>query len=575
MLSGLDIGIIILYFVMVTIVGLVASRKASGSINDYFLGGRNIPWYILGISGMATFVDITGTMLQVSFFFFLGVKGYWVTFRGALALFLAFYMIFIAKWLNRSRVMTNAEWVKFRFGTDRQGHLAHFISAVFMLVFAVPLVSYFFVGTGKFLTMYLPYSPTACALVFFGIMTIYTVAAGFYGVVYTDLFQSVLILGIIIFVAVKSMSVGTPDFYATVAPSNWRSLIPSWETVMPQGYENMRFLALLIVFWFISNVFQGFASPLDGHSSQRYYAAKNERESSLVAFQWIVLMSLRFLMMMGFGVLAIGIAGRIADPEMALPAVVNEYIPYGMKGVLIVALIAAEMSTLDSVVNASGAYFVNDIYRQWIKPKASPKHLMKVSYITTITIIVMGVVIGIVTPNINSIWSWIIMGLLTGIIPPGILKWFWWRFNGLGYAFGIGSGLLGALVSRIFFIDTPEYITFSIVIAVSTIGTVIGTFLGRPTGMEVLKNFYTVTRPFGFWEPIRKQCDPGLVREVKQENRRDLLLLGPACIWQMTLFWIMTALIVKKWISFSVSLAVVVVLSFVLYRYWYLNLKRD
>ena len=576
MIGMLDTSIIILYFLFITGVGLYVSKRASGSINEYFLGGRHIPWYILGISGMATFIDMSGTMLQVSFFYMLGVKGYWVAWRGAIALFLAFFMIFMAKWLNRSGAMTNAEWMVFRFGPGKQGKMARLLSAISILLLAIPIVSYFFVGSGKFLSLYLPFSPEISALIFFIIVMIYTVAAGFYGVVYTDLFQSVLILGVIAFITVKAFMVGTPEYLEKFTTPEWRTLIPtSWSIDMPSGYENMRFLGMLIIFWFISNVFQGFSAPLDGWTSQRYYAAKNERESSLVAFQWITLFSLRFPLMMGLGVLAVGIAGAISDPEMALPAVIDRYVPVGVKGVLLAALIAAAMSSVDSIINSSAAYFVKDIYHAFIRPDADRKHLLRVSYIATICIFIAGIAIGWVLPNINSIWAWIMMGLLTGMMPPNILKWFWWRFNGVGYAAGMGSGLFGAMIAGVFFPEAPEYMTFSFVIGMSTVGTVLGTFLGKSTDMDILVAFYKKTRPFGFWGPVRSRCESGLVEDIRRENRRDLLLLAPACLWQTLLFWMMTAIVVRKWVSFGSSMCAVAVLSWVLYRYWYCNLKRD
>ncbi|MFC1606958.1 sodium:solute symporter [Candidatus Latescibacterota bacterium] len=575
MIGMLDTSIIILYFMIVTSVGLYVSKRASGSINEYFLGGRHIPWYILGISGMATFIDMSGTMLQVSFFYMLGVKGYWVAWRGAICLFLAFFMIFMAKWLNRSGVMTNAEWVVFRFGSGKQGQVARILSAISILLLAIPIVSYFFVGSGKFLSMYLPFTPEISALIFFIIVMVYTVAAGFYGVVYTDLFQSVLILGVITFITVKALAVGTPEYLEKFTLPEWRTLIPtSWSTDMPSGYENMRLLGMLIIFWFISNVLQGFSVPLDGWTSQRYYAAKNERESSLVAFQWISLFSLRFPLMMGLGVLAVGIAGTISEPEMALPAVIDRYVPVGVKGMLLAALIAAAMSSVDSIINSSAAYFVKDIYHAFIRPDADRKHLLRVSYVATAFIFIAGIAIGWVLPNINAIWAWIIMGLITGMMPPNILKWFWWRFNGFGYASGMGSGLFGAMLAWALFPEAPEYTTFSIVMAISTIGTILGTFMGKPTDMDILVAFYKTTRPFGFWEPVRSRCESGLVMDIRHENRRDLLLLTPACLWQVLLFWMMTAFVVRKWVSFGSSLCAVALLSWVLYRYWYRNLKR-
>ena len=575
MLTGIDLGIIIVYFVMVTGVGLYVSKRASGSISDYFLGGRHIPWFLLGISGMATYIDMTGTMVQVSFFYILGVKGYWVCYRGAVALTLAFFMIFIAKWLNRSKVMTNSEWMEFRFGSGAQGQVARFSTAMAVLTTTIAIMAYFFVGSGKFLAEYIPaLSPKMCAIIFFAIVMLYTVAAGFYGVVYTDIFQSVLILGVIGFITFKAMTIGTPEYYASFTSPQWRTLIPSWETDMPAGYENMRLLALLILFWVISNVFNGLGSPLDAWTGQRYYAAKNERESALVACQWIVLFSLRFLLMMGIGILAIGIAGKISEPEMALNTVIVHYVPMGVRGMLLAALIAAGMSSLDSVANSSAAYFVRDIYQRYIKPDANNRQLIRVSHISTAAIMILGVLVGWNVPNINSIWAWIIMGLFTGMLPPNILKWFWWRFNGMGYTFGMAAGILGAVAHYLIFGSTPEYTTFTFVIFISTVGTVLGVFVGKPTDMNVLINFYKKTKPFGFWEPVRQACEPELVSEAKKENKRDLLLIAPACVWQVTMFWMMTAFVAKKWYSFLGSFALVAVLSVILYKYWYKNLKR-
>lgn len=574
MLAGIDLTIVIIYFVIVLAVGAFVSKRAAGSIDDYFLGKRTIPWFILGLSGMATYIDMSGTMVQVSFFYMLGVKGYWVAYRGAVALFLAFLMIFMAKWLNRSKVMTNAEWMIFRFGKDRQGQLARILSALSIIVLIIAFIGYFFVGTGKFLSGYVPLSPEISALIFFAIVTIYTAASGFYGVVYTDIFQSILILGIIGFIAVKAMIIGTPEYYNAFATTEWRSIIPSWEMIMPQGYESMHLFGLLILFWIIANIFQGFGLPFDAWTSQRYYAAKNERESALVAAQWIGLFSLRFLLMMGVGILALGIADKISDPEMALPAVIDHYVPSIVKGLLLAALIAAAMSTLDSFVNSSAAYFVKDIYKAYLKPDAGDKHLIKVSYGTTAIIMTFGIILGWNIPNINAIWGWMVMGLFTGMLPPNILKWFWWRFNGMGYAFGMGAGIIAAVVHTFAFSGAPEYMTFTFVTIISTAGTVLGVFLGKPTEMSVLINFYKTTQPFGFWGPVRQACDEGFVAEVRKENRRDLLLLVPACVWQVTLFWAMTALVVKKWEAFFYSSAVVVGLSIVLYNYWYKNLKR-
>ena len=572
-LGSIDLGILIGYFALITVVGLLVSKKAAGSIGDYFLGGRSIPWYILGLSGMATFVDISGTAFQVKYFYLLGVKGYWVCYMGAIALPLAFLMIFMGKWLNRSGAMTNAEWMSFRFGNGLQGRLARLLSAISITVIVIAFLAYFFVGAAKTLHRYVPFfeNPNYTALAFFILVMLYTVAAGFYGVVYTDIIQAFLIIGIIGYIAFKAMTMGTPEYYGQYADAGWRELISADMNSIKTDFGPLG--TMILVWFFFNNVFQGFATPFDAWTSQRYYAAKDERESSLVACQWIGLFSLRFLLMMGFGVLAIGIRDKIADPEMALSAVIDHLVPVGLKGILLAALLAAAMSTLDSFVNSSSAYFVRDIYQEFIRPDASQKELMKISYSVTFLVMTLGIIIGWNVEHIGNIWGWICMGLFTGMLVPNIFKWFWWRFNGMGFVFGMATGIVIALVHDRIFGELPDYLTALNIAWVSAVGTILGVFAGKPTDMAVLVNFYEKSRPFGFWGPVRKQCSPEVVSAAKQENTRDLLLLAPACVWQLTMFWMMTSLVVKKWDAFLISAAVVTVLSIILYKYWYKNLK--
>ncbi len=572
-LSTIDLSILVGYFILITVVGLLVSKKASGSIKEYFLGGRSIPWYILGLSGMATFVDISGTAFQVKYFYLLGVKGYWVCYMGATALALAFLMIFTGKWLNRSGAMTNAEWMAFRFGNGIQGRLARLLSAISITVIVIAFLAYFFVGAAKTLHRYVPFfdNPNYTALAFFIIVMLYTVAAGFYGVVYTDMIQAFLIIFIVGYITYKAMVIGTPEYYGQYADTGWREYVSNDMNSIKTDFGPLG--TMIIIWFFFNNFFQGFATPFDAWTSQRYYAAKDERESSLVACQWISLFSLRFLLMMGFGVLAIGIKDKISDPEMALSAVIDNLIPIGLKGLLLAALLAAAMSTLDSFVNSSAAYFVKDIYQEFINPTASEKELMKASYIVTFTVMVLGIIIGWNVESIGNIWGWICMGLFTGMLVPNILKWFWWRFNGMGFVFGMATGLIIALAHDYVFGKCSDHMKAINITWVSAVGTIIGVYVGKPTGMDVLINFYEKSRPFGFWGNVRRHCNQELVCEAVKENKRDLLLLIPACLWQLTLFCMMTSIVVKRWDVFFVSAFIVAVLSVVLYKYWYKNLK--
>ncbi|HYE58746.1 MAG TPA: hypothetical protein VD948_09580, partial [Rhodothermales bacterium] len=322
------------------------------------------------------------------------------------------------------------------------------------------------------------------------------------------------------------------------------------------------------------NVLQGFANPLDALSAHRFFAAKNEREGALTAMQWIALMTVRFLLMTAIAVLAISIAAKVVEPEMVLPAVIDHYLPTGIKGLFLAAELAAFMSTLEGLVNASAAYFVRDLYQPFFRPDADNRQLVRMSKVATAALFLLGGAIGLLGDSLNAIWSWLIMGFLTGLMPPGLLKWTWWRFNATGYVGGMLAGIVGAGLQGFLFTDPAEYVVFLFVIGCSTLGTLAGVYLGQPTERSVLEEFYRRIRPFGFWGPIRQPYATGVLARIDRENRRDLLLLIPACIAQLTLFWIAVAVVVKRWDSVLISTVIVAVCAAILYRYWYRNLDR-
>lgn len=574
----IDNCILIVYFIVILSIGLIISKRAQGSVEGYFLGGNNLPWYLLGISGMASFIDIAGTAFQVAFFFLLGAKGFWIGFQGNVALLLSFLMIFMGKWLYRSKVMTNAELVVLRFGKGSAGQLARIVTVASILVIVLAFLGYFFVGATKVLPDYIPFfsNPKHTALFFFFIVGVITILSGFQGVVFTDLLQSFLMFGLIIFIGIKAFDTLTPEYINTFASNEWTQFFPSdgnWTQSLPDAYSYMNPLGLLLIFWVIANLLQGFALPFDAWTSQRYYAARNERESSLIACQWISLYSLRFMLMAGLGILAVGLAGQIEDPEMALSRVITNLIPVGIKGVLLAAIIAAALSTTNSFVNSSASYFVNDIYRPYINTNASQKKLVRASIITTTILLILGVCIGWFFDSISKIWGWIVMGLLTGTLPPNILKWFWWRLNGVGYIFGVIGGVMAAIVVQFFFPDEPIYFVFLIVFIISTISTFIGNLFGTPTSDEDLKVFYSRIRPIGFWKPVKKLCDQTLVKQANKENRRDILLLLPAILWQVSLFYMWTSIVFKQFIDTLICFIIVIITSIILYKFWYKNLK--
>ena len=381
-LTTLDYAILVVYFLALVIAGVLLSRRASEGISAYFLGGRRIPWWALGASGTASNFDMTGTMVITSFFFAIGLQGFWVAMRGGMVLPIGILMIYMGKWLRRSRVMTNAEWMELRFGSGRQGQVARLLSALSNIVVTLAFLVYFVKGTGKFLAIYLPFSPTTCALLMIAVALTYTALSGFYGVIYTDLLQEVLILGASAYVGWKAFTL--PDHAAVVASAGdgWADFTPRW-TAEPMPWlanpDIYHFFGICIVFWIARGIFEGTGGFTGGYMTQRYFAARNDREAGLMSAEWTLLLFFRWFLVIGTVVLGLSLARQspeigellAQDPEKTLPVVLGQAVPAGLRGLLMAGLIAAAMSTFDSTINAGVSYWVKDIYQRHLRPAAT------------------------------------------------------------------------------------------------------------------------------------------------------------------------------------------------------------
>src|SRR6056297_3681954 len=196
----IDFTIVGVYITAMVIVGMWFQRKASQNIDSYFLGNNQLPWWALGASGMSSNLDMSGTMIIVALVYAIGARGFYIEIRGGVTLIMAFLMIFIGKWSRRANVMTLAEWMEFRFGNDKEGQLARFITAITSIIMTIAMVTYFAIGGGKFLGQFLGIpdflglpSHFWAASILIVLATIYTVASGLYGVIWTDVFQGFLI----------------------------------------------------------------------------------------------------------------------------------------------------------------------------------------------------------------------------------------------------------------------------------------------------------------------------------------------------------------------------------------------
>ena len=353
------------------------------------------------------------------------------------------------------------------------------------------------------------------------------------------------------------------------------------EMQMPQGstFEIYNLFGIAIMFYLFKVTLEG-SSGAGNYMLQRYFAARSDREAGILSLFWTCLLAFRWPLIASFAMLGIyhGMLPEhnvIADPELVLPTVIKHYIPTGIKGLLIAGLMAAAMSTFDSTVNAGAAYWVKDLYQTYLRPEASEKDLIFQSRLASLVIVALALLFSLTISNINEIWGWITMGIGAGMFIPQLIRWYWWRFNGYGFAIGTASGMIAAVLTKAFAGHIPEYTSFMIASGSSLLGCLIGTFMTSPTDEKVLFDFYKITRPFGFWDRIRNQLPGDTLERINQENKRDIIATFFAVPWQVVLFLTGMMVVLKQWSNAMNLFIILAVLSSGLYWFWFRHLSKE
>lgn len=595
-LHWIDLVIIAAYLIATIGIGFWLSKRAGKDIQNYFLGGNTIPWYMLGLSNASGMFDISGTMWMVYLLFVYGLKSVWIPWLWPVFNQI-FLMVYLSVWLRRSGVMTGAEWIKFRFGEGKGAHMAHIIVVVFAVVNVIGFLAYGFLGIGKFAATFLPFqlhedpnmNIKLYGLIIVSITTLYVVKGGMFSVVFTEVLQFGIMTTACIWVGVIGIQQVSPEMLDPFIPEGWRSLFfgftldLDWSGIMnsanakivQDGWELFMFFVMMMLF---KGIFQSAAGPLPNYDMQRILSAKTPRDSAKMSgLVSAVLLIPRYMLVTGLTVLALvyfsdelQAMGTSVDFELVLPFALRNFLPVGLMGLLIAALIAAFMSTFAATVNAAPAYLVNDIYKRYINPDDHEKHYVYMSYATSVLVVVIGIGIGFFVTTLNEIIQWIVAALYGGYTASNVLKWHWWRFNSYGYFWGMLAGILAAMVIPSLMPDLTTIYSFPYIFLISLIGCFAGTLLTDPDDEEVLMDFYIKTRPWGFWGPIQEK-----VRErysdIKSNDHfwRDSFNVVVGIIWQTALTATGIYVVIQEFEYMTYCIITIVVTSVILKFNWY------
>jgi len=605
-LQLLDIAIVVLYLIAMLMLGWFLRKKARQNNESYLLGSKKLPWYLLGLSDAADMFDISGTMWMVALCFVYGLKSIWIPWLWPV-FNQVFNMMFLAKWLRRSKANTGAEWLATRFGLTGKGvKSSHNIVVAFALIGCLGFLAYGFVGLGKFIEIFVPWNLVQPHI---PIHVAPQYVAHFYGIIFTlfAMFYSILggmrsiVLGDLIkyiimtvgCIAIAVIAVTHLNGHSLNVPRGWNNPFFGWhlnldwsgiiadanKKIADDGFGLFGFFFMMMLF---KGAFASFAGPAPNYDMQKILSTKSPREASkMTGFVSIVLLPIRYLMVIGLTVLALLYYNQLdlsdgighTDFERILPAAINNFLPVGILGLVLTGLLGAFMGTFSGTMNAAQAYIVNDIYLKYINPNAPTKRVIYMNYLSGIVVVAVGVILGFFAKDVNSVLQWIVGALYGGYIAANMLKWYWWRFNANGFFWGMMAGIFAALIFPFIFNGLPLY-NWPLLFLISLIGCFAGTFTAPPTETEVLKSFYRTVRPWGFWKPIHRMVvkeDPSFIsnRRFKLDMFNVVLgIIGQLCLTILPLY---AVLWMKLPLLFTVLILAVIV--FILKKTWWNKLE--
>lgn len=585
-------------------IGWYFKKKASADKESYLLGGKSLPWYYLGLSNASGMFDISGTMWMVTLAFVYGVKSIWLPWLWPV-FNQVFLMMYLSVWLRRSNVTTGAEWMVTRFGSGKQSSMAQWIIVVFAILSCMGFLAYGFVGLGKFVEIFIPwklvqpyipfeipleYVPHFYGIVFTLISVVYAILGGMSSIVMADVVQyiimtvSAIAIAVIAMIQLSTHNLIVPEgwknpFFGMYMNLDWSNIIPEVnQKIKADGYEPFGIFFTLML---IKGILGSLAGPAPNYDMQKLLSTKSPKEAAKMSgFVNIILLPTRYLLIMGFAVLGIVFYKEMnlesasgIDFEKILPAGIVSFVPPGLVGLLLAGLLAAFIGTFAGTLNAAQAYILNDIYLKYVNPKASGKKVTNVGYMVGIIVVAISIGLGFFANNVNDVLQWIVGALYGGFIAANVLKWHWWRFNAMGFFWGMMIGILAALIFPYILTGVPLY-SWPLLFVISFAGSVIGTYLNPPTEREVLKSFYKTVKPWGVWGPIAEE----VIAEDSsfQPNKRFKLdmfnvvigIVGQCCL---TLFPMYFLLSMK--VPLIIVIIILVLIGFILKRTWWDKLE--
>jgi SSS family solute:Na+ symporter len=511
-LTLLDWAIIVGYFALSAGIGFYFTRRGGSSLTEYFVSGRSVPWWLAGVSMVATTFAADTPLVVTGFVATRGVAGNWVWWSFVMSGMLTVF--FFARLWHRAKVLTDVELAEVRYSGRPAAILRGFRALYLAIPINLIILGWVTAAMIKVLSISLGISPYIAIGICFAITLAYSVAAGLWAVLWTDFIQFGLAMLAVILLAVYSVdAVGGMEALKTKASAYFQS--EQALSVLPvrvedgsiMGYAWMPLMALavfLFVQWWAA-WYPGAEPGGGGYVAQRIFSSRSERDGVLATlFFQVAHYALR-----PWPWIVTALATVVLYPELTAANKEDGYVrafvdllPAGLRGLMLVGFAAAYMSTMATQLNWGASYLVNDFYRRFMRKNESEKHYVNVSRMATVLLFALSIVVTWQIQTIGRAWTLLLaLGAGTGLVL--ILRWYWWRINAWSEISAMVTSFVVSVIAMQFvpsaFAGTPnaDAWVMLVTVAVSTVVWLSVTFLTQPETDSVLDAFYRRVRPGG------------------------------------------------------------------------------
>jgi len=514
--TTVDYAIIVAYLVFALVVGALLGRRASRSMAEYFAAGRNLPWWVAGTSMVATTFAADTPLAVSGLVRKQGVAGNWFWWNGVFANMLGTFL-FAPLW-RRCGVLTDLEFIRIRYDGRAADLLRGFRVLYSSLIYNSIVMGWVILGASKIVRATFGWEPWETLGVLMVITFVYTLSAGLWGVVMTDLLQFVLAVTGAVWLGIAALSAaGGSDLLVEQLAA--RGLLERLAIIPTPEMRDLwiAFLTYVLLQWWSVGRPDG-----EGYIAQRILSTRDERHATL-AFLWF---AFAHYVIRPWWWLLVGLASLILIPEAiptelggdeaAYPMLMGQLLPVGVLGIMVASLLAAFMSTMDTQMNWAASYLTNDFYRAYIRKQAPDRHYVLVGRITTAFILALGVGVSLITEDISKAWM-LLAGLNAGIGTVSVLRWLWWRVSAWSE---LGAMLTALVVNSVIYalgwmkvspfdmlIETAGFpYRLMIIVGITQVAWLVITFLTEPVSREKLVEFYRRVRPPGWWGDIAREA---------------------------------------------------------------------